>query len=134
MKVSSILETRAIIRLSFLLFSSQLLDLLLGERYSPNNSEDWQEVTEMFSPRSNFATVILDDMIFVVGGFNGESVSRSTHRRSTSMIEMKSRVVTRYYHYRLRRVLRCGQQRVVRRFANESQSKCTQCLRYIGSL
>lgn len=43
----------------------------LGERYSPNQSEDWQEVTEMFSPRSNFSTVILDDMIFAVGGFNG---------------------------------------------------------------
>lgn len=25
----------------------------------------------MFSPRSNFATVILDDMIFVIGGYNG---------------------------------------------------------------
>lgn len=42
-----------------------------GERYTPNHSDQWHEISEMFSPRSNFATVILDDMIFVIGGYNG---------------------------------------------------------------
>lgn len=43
-----------------------------GERFNPQRGGDWQEVTEMFSARSNFATVLLDDMIFVIGGFNGK--------------------------------------------------------------
>lgn len=42
-----------------------------GERYTPNHADQWHEISEMFSPRSNFATVILDDMIFVIGGYNG---------------------------------------------------------------
>jgi hypothetical protein len=54
----------------------------LGERYDPSHSEDWQEVTEMFTPRSNFATAVLDDMIFVIGGFNGKVFSLSCKHRS----------------------------------------------------
>jgi len=46
-----------------------------GERYTPNHSDQWHEISEMFSPRSNFATVILDDMIFVIGGYNGKKRS-----------------------------------------------------------
>lgn len=45
-----------------------------GERYTPNHSDQWHEIAEMFSPRSNFATVILDDMIFVIGGYNGKII------------------------------------------------------------
>ena len=41
-----------------------------GERYSPYH-DDWQKISEMFCPRSNFGTVVLDDMIFVVGGYDG---------------------------------------------------------------
>jgi kelch-like protein 10 len=48
--------------------------LCSGERYTPNHSDQWHEISEMFSPRSNFATVILDDMIFVIGGYNGRFV------------------------------------------------------------
>lgn len=44
-----------------------------GERYTPTHSDQWHGISEMFSPRSNFATVILDDMIFVIGGYNGNS-------------------------------------------------------------
>ena len=45
---------------------------LTGEKLDPMGPDlQWHPIPEMFSPRSNFATVILDDMIFVVGGFNG---------------------------------------------------------------
>jgi hypothetical protein len=58
----------------FMVLSLHCFDLSLftGERFNPHRGGDWQEVTEMFSARSNFATVLLDDMIFVIGGFNGK--------------------------------------------------------------
>ncbi|XP_017774003.1 PREDICTED: kelch-like protein 10 isoform X2 [Nicrophorus vespilloides] len=72
--------------------------LTSGEKYSPNfhhhcsssnnnNSigggglgvgGEWVQIAEMFSPRSNFATVILDEYIFVIGGFNDRFVAGST--------------------------------------------------------
>lgn len=51
-----------------------------GERFTPNHSDQWHEISEMFSPRSNFATVILDDMIFVIGGYNGISEKKNLAR------------------------------------------------------
>nr|CAD7453492.1 unnamed protein product [Timema tahoe] len=41
--------------------------IFAGERYDPNQSPSWREIAEMFSPRSNFATAVLDEMIFVIG-------------------------------------------------------------------
>ena len=35
------------------------------------DSESWYPVKEMVSARSNFGICVLDDMIFVSGGFNG---------------------------------------------------------------
>lgn len=54
------------------LFLFCFFNKILGERYCPSEADQWQEMTHMFSPRSNFATVILDDKIFVIGGFNGK--------------------------------------------------------------
>ena len=34
----------------------------------------WSAAPDMYAPRSNFAAAVLDRMIFVVGGFNGETV------------------------------------------------------------
>ena len=31
----------------------------------------WTETTEMYTARSNFAAAVMDEMIFVIGGFNG---------------------------------------------------------------
>jgi kelch-like protein 10 len=39
-----------------------------GERYNPSYSSDWQQISEMHNPRNNCAAVVLEDMIFVVGG------------------------------------------------------------------
>lgn len=43
------------------------------EKYNPV-LDNWSLVRPMNSARSNFATTILDGMIFAVGGFNGISV------------------------------------------------------------
>jgi hypothetical protein len=37
--------------------------LISGERYNASCSSDWQQISEMFNPRSNFAAVIRDSMI-----------------------------------------------------------------------
>lgn len=42
--------------------------LVLG---SENGLDGWSKIAEMSTPRSNFATAILDDFIYVIGGFNG---------------------------------------------------------------
>ncbi|GJQ71204.1 hypothetical protein Trydic_g1101 [Trypoxylus dichotomus] len=52
--------------------------LTTGEKYLPGESSGWVSIAEMFCPRSNFATVILDDQIFVIGGFNDRFVVGST--------------------------------------------------------
>jgi kelch-like protein 10 len=44
------------------------------ERYSPFSLSNWQQVSEMCIPRSNFAAVVLDGKIFVFGGFDGATV------------------------------------------------------------
>jgi len=41
-----------------------------GERFCPRTRQ-WADIPEMYSPRSNFATEIIDDMLFTIGGFNG---------------------------------------------------------------
>lgn len=41
------------------------------ERYQPAIGR-WQRVASMINPRSNFAAVVMDGKIFVIGGFNGE--------------------------------------------------------------
>nr|CAD7256029.1 unnamed protein product [Timema shepardi] len=55
------------------LFVSYSNVIFAGERYDPNQSPNWRDIAEMFSPRSNFATAVLDEMIFVIGGFNGQT-------------------------------------------------------------
>lgn len=44
-----------------------------GEKYDPFTNT-WSSVVEMSSPRSNFGIGVLDDMIFVTGGFNGKTI------------------------------------------------------------
>jgi hypothetical protein len=46
-----------------------------GERYNPSHSCDWEHVSEMSTPRSNFAAVVLDGMIFALGGYSGKAFS-----------------------------------------------------------
>lgn len=41
-----------------------------GEKYNPGTNT-WTPIPEMYSPRSNFAIEVIDDMIFAMGGFNG---------------------------------------------------------------
>ena len=45
-----------------------------AEKYDPQNPGEWTPIADMSSPRSNFASVVVDDMIFVIGGFNGKYV------------------------------------------------------------
>lgn len=40
------------------------------EAYNPV-ANTWHTVPTMFSPRSNFGIEVVDDLLFVVGGFNG---------------------------------------------------------------
>jgi len=41
-----------------------------SEKFDPTTNR-WSWVVDMYNPRSNFAVEVLDDMIFVAGGFNG---------------------------------------------------------------
>lgn len=43
---------------------------VLGERYNPIYNR-WDQIADMLCPRSNLASVIVDNAIFVIGGFNG---------------------------------------------------------------
>lgn len=45
------------------------------EQYNPSQGR-WQQISYMINPRSNFAAVTLDKMIFVIGGFNGMYISK----------------------------------------------------------
>ena len=47
------------------------LALITVEKYDPSKPEKWQNVPDMLFPRSNFATAVIDDMLFVIGGFDG---------------------------------------------------------------
>lgn len=46
---------------------------IFWDRYTPDGVGDWCPIADMFSPRSNFASVVLDGMIFAIGGFNGNN-------------------------------------------------------------
>lgn len=60
---------------SIVLRSALYVIYFAAEKFDPTGPDlQWHGIPEMFNPRSNFATVILDDMIFVVGGFNGNYV------------------------------------------------------------
>jgi kelch-like protein 10 len=41
-----------------------------GEKYNPETNT-WTEIADMHSRRYNFATEVIDGMIFAIGGFNG---------------------------------------------------------------
>lgn len=43
---------------------------LQGERYDATTN-NWSSIREMCTPRSNFGIEIIDDMIFVIGGYDG---------------------------------------------------------------
>ena len=51
--------------------------LASAERWDPNHSHQWSSINDMFSPRSNFAAVVIDEMIYAIGGFNGSSTIAS---------------------------------------------------------
>lgn len=44
--------------------------LCSAEAYNPT-ANMWRTVPNMFSPRSNFGIEVVDDLLVVVGGFNG---------------------------------------------------------------
>ena len=46
----------------------------------------WSAAPDMYAPRSNFAAAVLDRMIFVVGGFNGETVYIYRPQRSCGKV------------------------------------------------
>lgn len=101
-----------------------VLSIIKGERFCPHRGGDWQEITEMFSARSNFATVLLDDMIFVIGGFNGESFIIFYPKRQIYWFVMDELLLCPLFLHRIhdnsaRGVLRWRYIRVVRRSANE---------------
>lgn len=48
---------------SFLVFTVEKYDI---------KRERWTDVPSMTCPRSNFAVTVLEDTIYVIGGFNGE--------------------------------------------------------------
>ncbi|CAF4315818.1 unnamed protein product [Rotaria sp. Silwood2] len=41
-----------------------------GEKYNPKTNT-WMSIPDMYNPRSNFAIEVVDDYLFVIGGFNG---------------------------------------------------------------
>jgi hypothetical protein len=48
---------------------------ITGEQCNPTCFSDWQQISEMSTARSNFAAVVLDGMIFVLGGYSGKVFS-----------------------------------------------------------
>jgi N-acetylneuraminic acid mutarotase len=52
------------------------MDVGSGERYDPKTNT-WTAIQSMRTPRSLFATVVMDDKIFAIGGFNGKTITRS---------------------------------------------------------
>lgn len=44
--------------------------LFTGEKYNPV-TRTWSSIPDMYTPRSNYAIAVIDDMIFVMGGYNG---------------------------------------------------------------
>ncbi len=55
-------------------------------------SRRWDLVSDMYAPRSNFAASLLDGMIFVVGGFNGERGERFSSRKERKHTTNRNRV------------------------------------------
>jgi hypothetical protein len=41
-----------------------------GEKYNPENNT-WSPISNMYYRRSNFAAEVIDDEIFVIGGYDG---------------------------------------------------------------
>ena len=54
------------------------------ERYSPSSGR-WQYVASMTLSRSNFATAVLENKIFVLGGFDGTSYTDLSYGCDTGM-------------------------------------------------
>ena len=50
-----------------------------------NPSKGWRYMAEMITPRSNFSVVIVDNMVLVMGGFDGnvQAVTDQTEAYST---------------------------------------------------
>lgn len=49
----------------------KLVSFVAGEKYDFLRDR-WLEIPNMHTPRSNFAVAVLDDLLFAIGGFNGE--------------------------------------------------------------
>lgn len=47
-----------------------VIRLCSADAYNPANNS-WTEIASMFSPRSNFGIELLEDLLYVPGGFNG---------------------------------------------------------------
>lgn len=48
-----------------------------GEKYDPN-SDTWKEISDMQVGRSTSGVGVLNDQIFIIGGFDGEGIVSST--------------------------------------------------------
>jgi hypothetical protein len=52
------------------------MDKRSGERYDPTTNT-WTEIPSMRTPREDFATVVMDDKIFAIGGSTGNTANKS---------------------------------------------------------
>ncbi|KAL1462179.1 hypothetical protein MTO96_027194 [Rhipicephalus appendiculatus] len=48
--------------------------LFSAEKYNPETNT-WTSLPNMYTPRSNFAIAIIDNLVFAIGGFNGQSTT-----------------------------------------------------------
>lgn len=55
----------------------QLCCIYIGEKYDPLE-KTWKPIKSMYAARSNSGIAVIDDMIFVMGGFNGKQISYTT--------------------------------------------------------
>ena len=70
-KIDCVLKNKGISCLFFKCYHPVLFNAV--EKYCAVTRR-WSPAPDMYAPRSNFAAAVLDRMIFVVGGFNGEPI------------------------------------------------------------
>ncbi|XP_040190742.1 kelch-like protein 10 [Rana temporaria] len=70
-----------------------------AEAYNPANNS-WTEISSMFSPRSNFGIEVLEDLLYVTGGFDGS--------RAISEAECYDRKTEEWYGVHNMNINRCA--------------------------